>query len=96
MRAEEKPLSENIGTYEAGDYLVTAAIWRVGVLHDQTDTYEIGIREKKTGDFRLLQNRYFTHQTVQEVANAIAHILSIPTECYTPEWICDWFGEKVT
>ena len=36
--------SKNIATYEAGEYIVTAALW-VNVLG--YDTYEIGIRDDK-------------------------------------------------
>ena len=90
----EKPLSENIQTYDGGEHVVTAAIWRTHVQHELVETYEIGIRDRKTGDFRLIQNRYFTHQSVQEVANAIAHLMSIPTECYDAEWCVDWFSER--
>ena len=86
---EEKPMSENIGTYEANKYIVTAAIWRTHLPDgSQTDAYEIGIREKSSGKFWLLQND-FDHQSVQEVANAIAHLLGMPEisgEHYTPEW----------
>lgn len=79
-------LSENISSYIAGDYIVTAALWR-GIMGE---SYEIGIREKKTGQFHLLQGD-FNYQTVQEVANSIAHLLSIPGECYTPEWCKEHF-----
>ena len=90
--AEEK-LSENINRYEAGDYIVTAAIWRtcIAAAGGLVDTYEIGIRRKADGKFWLLQNR-FNHQSVQEVANAIAHLIGDAGECYTPEWCLDWFG----
>lgn len=88
---EEKPASENIGKYEAGDYFVTAAIWRTMIEGSQFDTYEIGIRDLKTGKFWLLQSEKYNHQTVQEVANAIAHLLSIKTENYQPDWMQEFF-----
>lgn len=90
----EKPMSENIETYECGDYILTAAIWRspseIGLL----ESFEIGIRNKKSGQFRLLQNRHFNHQSVQEVANAIAHLLGDSGEFYEPEWCIEWFGRE--
>jgi hypothetical protein len=88
---DESKLSENIGKYDAGEYFVTATIWRTNIQGLLYDTFEIGIREKTTGKFTLLQNSKWNHQSVQEVANAIAHILSIPTECYTPEWFQEYF-----
>lgn len=78
--------SKNIATYDAGEYIVTAALW-VNVLG--YDTYEIGIRERGTGKFHLLQSEKYNHQSVQEVANAIAHLIGMPAisgEHYTPEW----------
>lgn len=86
----EKPLSENIGKYDGGDYLVTAGIWRTNVMGELYDTYEIGIREKKTGKFHLFQGD-FNYQTVQEVANAIAGLLADKTQTYTPEWCMEHF-----
>lgn len=86
----DKPLSENIGIYEAGEYIVTAAIWRTNIQGNLYDTYEIGMREKSTGKFTLLQSD-FNHQTVQEVANAIASLLADKTQCYTPEWCQEHF-----
>lgn len=95
LRNQEEKLSENIARYEAGDYYVTAAIWRpMGGAFG--DSYEIGIRNLKTGDFRLLQNRSFNHQSVQEVANAIATLIGDNTQNYTPEWCCEWFGREET
>jgi hypothetical protein len=84
----ETKLSENIQTYEAGAYRVTAAIWRtlIDAAGGYVNTYEIGIRNLTTDEFVLLQSEKYTHQSVQEVANAIAHLLSIQTEHYTPEW----------
>lgn len=90
--SEEKPLSENIAFYEAGEYIVSAGIWRTRVNDTLYDTFEIGIRNKITNDFILIQNR-FNYQSVQEVANAIAHLLNIKTEHYTPEWCQKWFGD---
>ena len=87
---DEKPLSEKINEYDGGEYWVTAAIWRTRIGHNLYDTFEIGIRHKKSGNFKLLQSD-FNHQTVQEVANAIAHLLSIPGECYQPEWCMEHF-----
>lgn len=92
---EEKPLSENIGIYEAGDYLLTAAIWRTRIDGFLFDTYEIGIRNKKTNEFKLFQSD-FDHQSVQEVAEAMAHLLSLSsgdkaTLFYTPEWLMEHF-----
>jgi len=87
--SEEKPLSENIGHYEAGDYHVTSGIWRTRVGYDLFPSYEIGMRRKSTGEFWLLQGD-FNHQSVQEVANAIAHLLKCG-EFYTPEWCKEHF-----
>lgn len=85
----EDKLSENIGRYDAGKYLVTAAIWR-----SFYESFEIGIREKETGKFTLIQGENFNYQSVQEVANAIAHLISMPDisgEHYTPEWCQEHF-----
>ncbi len=81
LGAEDKPLSENIGRYDGGKYLVTAAIWRTEA--GRYDTFEIGIRNIKTGEFTLLQSDKYRHQSVQEVADAIATLLA---RDYTPEW----------
>lgn len=89
--SEEKPLSENVGKYEAGEYFITAAIWRTRIEYDLYDTYEIGIRRKSDGKFWLLQSSKWNHQSVQEVANAMAHLLSNKTECYSPEWMQEYF-----
>lgn len=78
--------SKQIGTYEAGKYFVTAASWDSCGFGP---SFEIGIRTKTTGDFILLQSEKWNHQTVQEVANAIAHLIGMPDisgEHYTPEW----------
>ena len=85
-------MSENIGRYKAGNYLVTAAIWRphLAYANGQVDTYEIGIREKTTGKFWLFQSD-LNHQTVQEVASAIALLLGSMTENYSPEWCMEHF-----
>lgn len=87
---QEKPLSENIAFYDAGDYIVSAGIWRTRVEGTLFDTFEIGIRSKITNHFTLLQGE-FDHQTVQEIANAIAHLLSLKGECYTPKWCKEHF-----
>lgn len=87
---DDDKLSEKIAEYDGGEYWVTAAIWRTRIEHRLYDTFEIGIREKKTGAFTLLQGD-FSHQTVQEVANTIAHVLGLPGECYTPEWCREHF-----
>ena len=86
----EEKLSENIGRYYAGEYFVTAAIWRTCIDGTLFDTFEIGIRHSPSGAFTLLQSSKYNHQSVQEVANAIAHILRIKTECYTPEWFKEY------
>ena len=102
MTRAEKPnavsmsdkLSENIGRYEAGKYSVTAGIWRTRIGSALFDTFEIGIREKQTGEFTLLQSSKWNHQSVQETANAIAHLLGMPDisgENYTPEWCQEYF-----
>lgn len=83
-------LSENIGCYDGGDYLVTAAIWRTQIDDRLYDTFEIGIRRKDNGAFKLLQSD-FNYQTVQEVANAIAMLLGDKTQCYSPEWCLEHF-----
>lgn len=78
------PLSEKITEYDGGEYWITAGLWRsiAGFGH----SYEIGIRLKTTGEFKLLQSNHYNHQTVQEVANVIAMLLADKTQCYTPEW----------
>lgn len=88
----ETKLSENIGTYEAGEYIVTAAIWRVfsDVANGYGDTFEIGIRRKSTGHFWLMQGNW-NHQSVQDVANAVAMLLGDKTQCYSPEWCREHF-----
>lgn len=89
MRGKEIQLSENIGCYNAGKYLVTAAIWRSQLEHDVFESYEIGIRRREDGHFWLLQSEKWNHQSVQEVANAIAHLIGMPDisgEHYDPEW----------
>ena len=83
---KEMSLSENIGKYEAGKYFVTAARWR--------DSFEIGIRRKEDGKFWLLQSEKYHFQSVQEVANAIAHLIGMPNisgEHYDPEWCKEYF-----
>lgn len=85
----DQKLSKNIGRYEAGNYLVTAAIWRTGVGDGFCDTFEIGIRRKEDNKFWLLQSDKYNYQSVQEVANAIAHLIGMPDvsgEHYNPEW----------
>ena len=80
-----EPKSENIGVYEAGKYIVTAGSWT----SFGGTSYEIGIRTKQTNEFKLLQSDKYNHQSVQEVANAIAHLIGMPEisgEHYTPEW----------
>lgn len=79
-------LSENIGAWEAPGYVITAGIWRTRIEHELFDTFEIGIRNLKTGAFTLLQSEKYNHQSVQEVANAIAHLFRAG-EFYTPEWM---------
>jgi hypothetical protein len=88
---EEKKLSEKIADFEAGKYFVTAAIWRTLVEGHTYDTYEIGIRFKPTGGFTLLQSDKYDHQSVQEVANAIALLLSDETQSYDPKWCQRYF-----
>lgn len=91
----EKPLSENIGVYVADKYVVTAAVWRSFAGEGMwCDTYEIGIRRREDGKFWLLQSEKYDHQSVQEVANAIAHLIGMPDisgEQYTPEWCQRYF-----
>ena len=90
----DRPLSENIGHYDAGKYHVTAAIWRMNLDGVPVETYEIGIRHLPTNDFTLLQSSKYNHQSVQEVANAIAHLIGMPDisgEHYTPEWCREYF-----
>jgi hypothetical protein len=91
---KEEKLSENIGHWDGGKWHVTAGIWRTRIQHDLYDTFEIGIRCKETGKFTLLQSDKWNHQTVQEVANAIAHLIGMPDisgEHYTPEWCQEHF-----
>lgn len=82
----EKPLSENIGSWDGGNYHVTAGIWRTSIEGRLYDTYEIGIRHKTDGTFKLMQSDRYNHQTVQEVANVVAMLLADKTQCYEPEW----------
>lgn len=80
------PMSENINFYEAGKYIVSAGIWRP---FSGAESFEIGIRTKETNEFILLQSDKWNHQSVQEVANAIAHLIGMPDisgEHYDPEW----------
>lgn len=91
MNKDDLPRSENIGRYEAGNHYVTAASWESDFGYGRVKTYEIGIRELDTGKFYLLQSEKYNHQSVQEVANAIAHLLGIKGECYTPEWMQEYF-----
>ena len=90
----EKTLSECIGRYDAGEYVVTAARWSPNHGYGQYDTYEIGIKHIKSGTFTLLQSEKYNFQSVQEVANAIAHLLTMSTppmtERYTPEWMQEY------
>lgn len=85
-QTKEKPLSENIGHWDGGEYLVTAGIWRVRTEYDLFDTFEIGIRRKSDNHFMLLQSNKWNHQSVQEVANVIGMLLADKTQNYTPEW----------
>lgn len=85
-------MSENVGRYEAGEYYVTAGTWQPD--RDFGPSYEIGIRHKASGKFHLLQNRNFNFQSVQEVANAIAHLIGDAGESYDPEWCIEWFGRE--
>jgi hypothetical protein len=87
---DKKSLSESIGLWDGGDYLITAGICRSRIEHNLHDTFEIGILEKSTGKFKLLQAEW-NHQTVQEVANAIASLLADNTQSYTPEWCAEHF-----
>lgn len=91
----DKPFSENIGVYVNDKYVVTAAIWRTFAEHGGLcDTYEIGIRRKEDGKFWLLSSEKYNHQSVQEVANAIAHLIGMPEisgEQYSPEWCQEYF-----
>lgn len=91
---QEEKLSENIGRWDAGEYHVTAGIWRTRIEGTLFDTFEIGIRHLRTGKFTLLQSSKYNHQSVQEVANAIAHLIGMPAisgEHYTPEWCQEYF-----
>lgn len=85
-KENQEPKSENIGIYDGGEWIITAASWTsVG-----WTSYEIGIRHKKTGKFYMIQNN-FDYIEVQNVANAIAHLLCLETENYSPEWAKSWF-----
>lgn len=88
MSTNVEPLSKNISKYDAGKYVLTAASWRNVCDGIQ---YEIGIRNKSTGEFFLCQSHKWDHQSVQEVANAMAMLLSDETQCYTPEWCQEFF-----
>lgn len=80
--------SKLIERYEGGKYLLTAASWKniLGGIQ-----YEIGIREKSTGKFWLCSSNKWEHQSVQEVANAMAMLLSDDTQNYGPEWCQEFF-----
>jgi hypothetical protein len=80
-----QPISLTIAEYTSGDYYVTAASWQ----NIYGTSYEIGIRTKSDGKFIILQSDW-NHQTVQEVANAIAHIQDAG-ESNTPEWCKEHF-----
>lgn len=86
------PMSEKIGEYDGGEYFITAATWYP--IAGFGPQYEIGIRHRVSGEFKLLQNRHFNHQSVQEVANVIAMLLGDKTQCYTPRWCVEWFGRE--
>lgn len=101
MNYTEEPISTNIGRYEAGDYFVTAASWeRTLPYFGRCKSFEIGIRDLRadkadSNGFWLLQGE-FNHQSVQEVAEAIAHLLTISsgenaTLFFTPEWCLEHF-----
>lgn len=83
-----EPLSEQIQRYDAGEYVVTAAIWHNTLGRTQ---YEIGIRNKSNGEFILCQSDHWGHQSVQEVANAMAMLLSDKTQSYDPWWCQRYF-----
>lgn len=87
---KSKPLTEQIGIYEAGKYYVTAAVWRPMLIDgSQPENFEIGIRHKDNGNFWLLQSEKYNRQSVQYVANAIAHLIGMPEisgEHYLPDW----------
>ena len=89
----EKPLSENIGSYVATGYSITAAIWRpTNMYGQQRDQYEIGIRDLETGAFKLLQSDKYNFQSVQDVASAICCILEHnTTENFSYEFLEEWF-----
>lgn len=89
---KEKPLSEKISEYDGGEYLLTAAIWRTMVGHEVFDTFEIGIRRKKDGEFWLLQSRKWNHQSVQEMANAMAMLLADDMQNYDPDWCREYMA----
>lgn len=84
------PESTNIGRYDAGEYLLTAAKWHSPVTGI---SYEIGIRNKSTMKFWLLQNRKWDFQSVQEVANMVATMLADKTQCYDPDWMQKYVAE---
>ena len=81
-------MSERIQKYDAGEYVLTAAIWRNVCGGTQ---YEIGIRRKSDGQFWLCQSHRWNHQSVQEVANAMAMLLGDQTQNYSPEWMLEYF-----
>lgn len=91
MSKGDYPMSEKISEYCGGNYLITAAKWAPV---PSSESYEIGIRGRGSLEFWLIQNSNFDSQSVQEVANAIAMLLGDPTQNYTPEWCCEWFGRE--
>lgn len=87
----EKPLSENIGVWDGGEYIVTAGIWRSVGYRGVGESFEIGIRNKTNGTFKLLQSDKWNHQSVQEMANVISMLLADKSQSYTPEWCQEYF-----
>ena len=78
--------SEKITEYTCKNYWITCASW-INILGHKE--FEIGIRRKSDSKFWLLQSEKYNHQSVQEVANAIAHIFDCE-DTYKPEWMQEY------
>lgn len=72
MNDETTPNSRNIGRAETTHFWITAAEWN-GIYGS---SYEIGIRNKETNDFTLLQGNWNEH-TVMKTMHAVAATLEM-------------------
>jgi len=88
---------EHIGTFDGGKYLVRA--WTVvspfSAFVIFPKHYSITIEEKGSQPKWEIRSNKYNHQSVQEMANAIAHLLSFSNlsgEHYSPEWCQEYFS----